>query len=351
VSPDAWPDGLAPLIDHVRGLGMEFGIWVEPEMVNPDSDLYRQHPDWALVDQRYPLVLGRNQLVLDLGRAEVRDHLFGQLDALLRDHDIAYLKWDHNRDLVAPVSLGRAGVHRQTMGAYELLDRLRAAHPDVDIETCASGGGRVDFGILDRTDRVWTSDSIDALDRLSIQRGFSLLFPPELMGSHVGAPVTHTTKRTHRLGFRALVAIFGAFGVEWNLLEASDDDLDQLAEIVALHKRFRPLLHGGQVLRSDHPDPSVHIHGVIADGRREALVAVARLTSSATHHTPPVQVPGLDDDLTYEVSIVTEVGEPLGHARRQPQWTEGKLVATQRLPENGILVHLQATGPQGRADV
>ncbi len=359
VSPDAWPDGLAPLINHVRGLGMDFGIWVEPEMVNPDSDLYREHPDWALVDQRYPLVLGRNQLALDLGRAEVRDYLFGHLDALLRDHDIAYLKWDHNRDLVSPVSLGRAGVHRQIMGVYELLDRLRAAHPGVIIETCASGGGRVDFGILDRTDRVWVSDSIDALDRLSIQRGFSLLFPPELMGSHIGAPVTHTTKRTHRLGFRALVALFGAFGIEWNLLEASDDDIDHLAEIVELHKRFRPLLHGGEVFRADHPDPSVHVHGVFAGDRDEALLAVVRIASSATHHTAPVQVPGLDDDTMYELTMVTEVGEPLGHARCQPDWIDSKLVATGRqlhnvgfvapqlFPENGILIHLRAVSRHG----
>ncbi len=116
VDTSVWTEGLTPLIDHVRGLGMQFGIWVEPEMVNPDSDLYRAHPDWTLVDDRYPVVLGRNQLVLDLGRAEVGDYLFGQLDTLLRDHDIAYVKWDMNRDLVAATSAGRAGVHRQTLG-------------------------------------------------------------------------------------------------------------------------------------------------------------------------------------------------------------------------------------------
>ena len=179
---------------------MQFGIWIEPEMVNPDSDLYRAHPDWTLVDERYPAVFARNQLVLDLGRDDVRDYLFGLLDALLRDHDISYVKWDMNRDLVAATSARRAGVHRQTLGVVFACSIVSAAHPDVEIETCASGGGRVDFGILERTDRAWTSDSIDALDRQRIQQGFSLLFPPELMGSHIGSPVAHTTGRRHGLG-------------------------------------------------------------------------------------------------------------------------------------------------------
>jgi len=286
----------------------------------------------------------------------VRDHLFARLDDLLRDHDIASLKWDHNRDLVSPVSAGRAGVHRQTLGVYELLDRLRAAHPGVEIETCASGGGRVDFGILSRTDRVWVSDSIDALDRHTIQRGFSLLFPPELMGSHVGATVSHTTRRSHRLGFRAVVAFFGAFGVEWNLLDARPGDLEQLADVVALHKRFRPLLHTGTVIRTDHPDPTVEVHGVVATDRGEALLAVTRLASAPTHHTAPILVPGLDDATSYQLSILDEVRQPLGHARRQPPWIDGTLVATGRqlrlagfrspqlFPESSILVHLRAVG-------
>lgn len=357
VSANVWPDGLAPLIDHVRGLGMEFGIWVEPEMVNPDSDLYRAHPDWALVDQRYPHVLGRNQLVLDLGRPEVRDHLFERLDALLADHDIAYVKWDHNRDLVSPMSLGRAGVHRQTLGAYELLDRLHAAHPDIEIETCASGGGRVDLGILERTDRVWVSDSIDALDRHTMQRGFSLLFPPELMGSHIGAPTAHATLRTHRLGFRAVAAMFGAFGVEWNLLDATPDERDQLADLISLHKRFRGLLHTGTVIRHDHPDTTVEVHGVVAADRSEAVFAITRLNSAPTHHTSPIRFHGLDDAAAYEARLLDDIGEPLGLARRQPPWVHGKLTATGRQlrvagfhapqlnPESSVILHLQASGP------
>ncbi len=137
VDTTVWTNGLTPLIDHVRGLGMQFGIWVEPEMVNPDSDLYRAHPEWTLVDDRYPAVMARNQLVLDLGRPEVCEYLFEHLHALLRDHDIAYVKWDMNRDLVAPTSAGRSGVHRQTLGVYALFDALRVEHPGVEFETCA----------------------------------------------------------------------------------------------------------------------------------------------------------------------------------------------------------------------
>lgn len=359
IAPDVWPDGLGPLVDHVRNLGMEFGIWVEPEMMNPDSELYREHPDWALVDDRYEPVLGRHQLVLDVGRPDVRDYLFDHLNRLLKAHDIAYVKWDHNRDLVSPASNAAAraaGVRRQTLGFYDLLDRLRAAHPEVEFETCASGGGRVDFGVLERSDRVWTSDSIDALDRQTIQRGFSLLYPPELMGSHVGSPITHATRRQHELAFRGAAALFGAFGVEWNLLEASTRERDELADIIALHRRFRQLLHTGDVLRCDHPDPTVNVHGVMAADRSEVLLAITRLASGPSHHTAEIRIPNLAADADYVVRVVEGIGQRVGGARRQPDWVTGKLVATgQQLgaigfrapqldPESTLLVHLTSVG-------
>jgi alpha-galactosidase len=354
VDTTVWTNGLTPLIDHVRGLGMDFGIWVEPEMVNPDSDLYRAHPDWALVDPRYPVVLGRNQLVLDLSRPEVSDHLFGQLDALLRDHDIAYVKWDMNRDLVAPSSSGRAATHRQTAGVYALFDRLRAAHPGVEFESCASGGGRVDFGIFERTERAWTSDSIDALDRQQIQRGFSLLFPPELMGAHIGSPVAHTTGRSHGLAFRAIAAIFGSLGIEWNLLTASDQDRADVAEIIAAYKRLRPLLHHGEVVRLDHPDPTVLVHGVVAADRNEAVFACTRLASGPSLHTSPIRFPRLDPDRTYDIAAVDIGHGRWGRARRQPGWlTQGLQMTGRQLaalgfsapvlhPETSILIHVTA---------
>ena len=301
VDPDVWPDGLGPIVDHVRALGMEFGLWFEPEMVNPDSDLYRAHPDWALVDQRYGPALSRNQLVLDLSRAEVRDHLFAQMDALLSAYDIGYVKWDHNRDLAAPTSGGRYTVRAQTLGAYELLDRLREKHPGVEFESCASGGGRLDFGILDRTERVWTSDSIDALDRLRIQRGFSLLVPGELMGAHIGSAICHTTGRRHSLAFRAASAMFGALGVEWNLLDTTPREREQLKQIVATYKALRPLLHSGDLYRADHPDPSVDVRGVVASDREEAVLSITRVSSAHSHHTAPVRLIGLHERRRYRV--------------------------------------------------
>jgi alpha-galactosidase len=357
VDTSVWTNGLTPLVDHVRSLGMQFGIWVEPEMVNPDSDLYRAHPDWTLVDDRYPVVFGRNQLVLDLSRDEVVDYLFGHLDALLRDHDIAYVKWDMNRDLVAATSAGRPGVHRQTLGVYGLLDRLRGAHPGVEIETCASGGGRVDFGIFERTDRAWTSDSIDALDRQQMQRGFSLLFPPELMGTHIGSPVAHTTGRSHTLAFRAITAMFGSLGIEWNLLDASDEDRADLAEIITLHKQLRPLLHHGDVVRLDHPDPNVMVHGVVAADRSEAVFACTRIRSGPSLHTAPIRLVQLDPRRTYDVFSLPVGDGTWGTARHQPAWLADGLQMTGRqlasvgfsapilLPETSMLVHVTASVP------
>ena len=352
VDPDVWPDGLAPLIDAVRAAGMEFGLWVEPEMVSPDSELYRRHPDWALSDARYPTVLARHQLVLDLGRRDVRQYLFERIDALLAGHDIAYLKWDHNRDLTPATSDGRAGVRAQTLGFYQLLDEIRTAHPRVEIETCASGGGRIDLGVLARTDRVWTSDSIDALDRQRIQRGFSVLVPPELMGAHIGAPTAHTTGRRHDLAFRGITALFGTLGVEWNLLDTTAADRAQLGSIIALHKRFRPLLHAGDVIRVDHPDPTVLVNGVVAADRSRALLAVVRMESGRSYHTPPVRVPGLDADRRYRVEWLPLGDGPIGPGRTRPRWMEQTVHATGRQlaavgfhppilhPETAICVHL-----------
>ncbi|MGA1565891.1 MAG: alpha-galactosidase [Ilumatobacteraceae bacterium] len=337
VSSDVWPDGLDPIVDHVRSLGMGFGLWFEPEMVNLDSDLYRQHPDWVLGDARYEQPLGRHQLVLDLGRSDVRDHLFEQIDALLTRYDIEYVKWDHNRDLVQAASGGGSGVHLQTLGVYELIDRIRAAHPDVEIETCASGGGRADLGILARTDRVWTSDTMDAIDRIAIQRGFSVLFPPELMGSHIGAPIAHTTLRRHRHGFRAAAAMFGSFGIEWDLLRLDDDGLSTVARLVDLHKRHRELLHTGRTRRIDHPDPSLVAQGVISVDRCKALFAVFAIASSHSHHRGALRLPGLDPGQRYRVTLVGDIDEPLGWARWQPSWVADGVEATGRQLERAGL--------------
>lgn len=301
VDETVFPDGLAPLIAKVHALGMEFGLWVEPEMVNPDSDLYRAHPDWVLAAPAVPQIAFRHQLVLDLGRQEVSDHLFARLDALLRENDIAYLKWDMNRDVFHPGDAeGRPSMHRQTLALYALIDRLRAAHPDVEIESCASGGGRADYGILARTDRIWTSDSNDALDRLAIERGFQVFFPPEVMGSHVGPRECHITGRMLPMALRAGVALSGHMGIEADLRRESERDKAILARAIALHKRLRPLLHGGRRLVLDGPS-TMSAFLVMDEGGKEALLSIALLASEVAARPAPLRLAGLDPDAVYEL--------------------------------------------------
>ena len=337
VSEAVWPQGLGPIIEHVTGLGMEFGLWVEPEMVNPDSDLYRAHPEWALTTEGYDPILGRHQLVLDFGRAEVRDHLFTALDALLRDHDISYLKWDMNRDVIQGSHHGRSGAHGHVIGLYDVLDRLRAAHPSVEIESCSSGGGRADMGILRRTDRIWTSDCNDALERQLIQRGCSMLLPPEVMGAHIGPDRAHTTHRRQDVGVRAATALFGHLGIEWNLLSTTAEEQDAVAAAVALHKRLRPLLHGGATVRVDHPDPAALVHGVVSPDATHAVFAYVQMTPSRSMVPDPFVVAGLDPDATYAVTVLDDLGSAVDGGRVPPAWVaEGAVVSGAQLMRRGL---------------
>src|SRR6478752_5231912 len=205
VDPTVWPKGLHPLVDRVTGLGMQFGLWVEPEMVNVDSNVARAHPDWILATGNRLPIESRHQQVLDLGHPDAFDYILANLDQLLRTYRISYLKWDHNRDLIdsghAPD--GRPAVHDQTLAVYRLMDELRRRHPGLEIESCSSGGGRVDLEILQRTERIWTSDCIDALERQTIQRYTGLLVLPEMMGAHIGSDRAHSTGRRHNMSFRA----------------------------------------------------------------------------------------------------------------------------------------------------
>ncbi|KQW47533.1 alpha-galactosidase [Nocardioides sp. Root1257] len=298
-----WPDGLHPLVDRVHELGMDFGLWVEPEMVNLDSELARAHPDWLLQTEHGPGPDSRQQQVLDLGHPEVHDRLLWQLSALVTEYRIAFLKWDHNRPLVdaGHTVTGRAGVHAQTAAVYRLMDELRLRHPGLEIESCSAGGARLDLGVLDRADRVWVSDCIDAHERHRMVRWTGVLLPPEVMGTHVGAAVDLTTARGHTLDFRAATAIWGHFGVEWDLTTVSPEELARLGVWVAFYREVRDLLHHGDVVRADLANPALQLDGVVAEDRRDALFRLSALDHSATRPPGRVPLPGLDPDTTYTV--------------------------------------------------
>lgn len=320
VSPEVWPNGLAPLVQHVTSLGMEFGLWFEPEMINVDSDLARAHPDWILSPEGRLPVSSRFQQVLDIGNPQAYEHVRNQMVRVLTDNDIAYIKWDHNRDLLEAGSSvdGAPGVHRQTLAAYRLMAELKERFPRLEIESCASGGGRVDLGVLEHTDRFWTSDCIDPAERQEMHRWTQQLVPPELMGSHVAAGHSHETGRLHTVNFRAGTALWGHFGVEWDLTQASEAELDELSEWVSLYKQHRGLLHHGRLVRLDQADPEWDVHGVVSADGQEAMFAVVCSGVSMTDPVGRLTLAGLDPNTLYTITDVTPAAEDAGFAA--PSW-------------------------------
>ncbi|GAA1901432.1 alpha-galactosidase [Arthrobacter gandavensis] len=356
VSPEAWPEGLDPLISHVRGLGMEFGLWVEPEMISLDSDTARSHPEWicrARTEELPPQ--WRHQQVLDLTRGEAFKHVLRQLDDLLANHQISFLKWDQNRDLTDMASQGRPSARNQTLAAYRLMSELKARHPHVEIEACSSGGARVDLGVLEFADRVWASDSNDALERQRIQQWTQRLLPPELVGQHIGPPQAHTSGRTHSLVFRGLTALFGHFGMEWDIREAKGRDRELLAGLIALYKQHRTLIHNGTAVRADLADPGLQLYGAVAPDRSEALYVYATLDSTLDETPGRAALPGLDPEQGYRLDpvILDEPGTFL--QRTPPAWLAtglhagGAWLGTAGVPlpvlnpERAMLLHARRT--------
>ena len=326
--PVKYPNGLRPLADKVCALGMEFGLWVEPEMVNPDSDLYRAHPDWALTLDGRAQPTARHQLVLDMRRADVRAYLFGALDTLLREVPIAYLKWDQNRDL-AP-----AGGAAQVRGTYELIARLRAAHPALEIEGCAGGGGRSDAGLAAYVHRFWTSDNIDAVSRTGMQRGFLAFLPPELMGAHVGASPAHATGRMQALGFRAAVALPGHFGVELDPRQLGERDRAELADWIGFYKHWRDLLHGGQTWLGEGADGLIWQAAGNAD---EFVLFALRCAPPLDRRPQPLRLPQLADKASVELELLRIGGGSRGyHAHRPALWDSKQRFTGSWLAQAGL---------------
>ena len=352
VSKDVWPNGLKPLIDVVKSRGMEFGLWFEGEMVNPDSDLYRAHPEWILhVGDRVPPE-GRFQQVLDLTHQGAYDHVFGQVDAILSEYDIAYIKWDHNRTLIEAAHLGQAAVREQTKAIYRLFDQLKANHPGLEIESCSSGGGRIDLGMVEHADRFWTSDCNDALERQYIQRYTQFAIPPEMLGSHIGPTHSHTTHRTHSLSFRAISALFGHAGLEWDVTETTPEERAALKSWASYYKANRSLLHTGKMIRVEQPDDSSFVHGVVSQDKSKAIFAYVTLRAIPGMTPTALRLEGLDPKANYRIKMVQPAGSPEYVQRGMPTWIDGVELSGAALskigvrppilaPENGFLVEVE----------
>lgn len=318
--PDArkYPHGLGGLAEHVRSLGMEFGLWVEPEMVNPRSRLYREHPAWVLGDPRREPVFGRHQLVLDLARPEVSHYLFDKLDALLRGAPISYLKWDMNRDLAQALDAqGRPGMHAQVLALYALLERLRGAHPRVEIESCASGGARADLGILRYTQRLWTSDNNDASSRIGIQSGALRLFPPELLGSHVGPAPAHATGRSQSIDLRCAVACFGHMGVEADVRAMSADERERLAGWIALYKQWRETIHDGEIAQGRSPSGA---RWWLASTPQRQFLCVFQPEAMPGTQSAALRLPPLRGSGRWRVRLLGRAGQLRQRAEQSSAW-------------------------------
>ncbi|MQQ10177.1 alpha-galactosidase, partial [Epibacterium sp. SM1979] len=327
IDPRKWPEGLTPLIDHVEACGMRFGLWVEPEMVNLNSDLARAHPEWILgpSDQ----IEGRQQRVLDLSKPVVRDYLYRKLATLLAGHRIDYLKWDHNRLL----PIGNAA---QTDGIYALLRDLRTAFPDVEIESCASGGGRIDAGILGLTHRVWLSDSNDASERLRIQHDAALMLPAAVTGSHVGPRHCHTSGRVHDICYRAWVAAQRHMGFEMDPRELTEDEAGVLRDVTQWWKDNRDWRMAADILRLDSQDPSVIAEQQLAQDGSRFVVFAGRAATSHQILPRPLRLTALEPDATYRVELTNR--EAAHHlSRRDLPIKQGALTLTgQFLMQHGM---------------
>lgn len=337
VDPAVWPDGLAPLIDRLHARGLQFGLWVEPEMVNENSNLAREHPDWIAGPGGRRSEEWRSQQVLDLVNPGAWQYVFARLDALLTENRIDYLKWDQNRDQLELGHAGRPSTHAQTLAVYRLLGALRAVHPAVEIESCSSGGARVDLGILAHTDRVWASDTNDALERQTIQRWTGLVVPPELVGAHVGPATSHTTGRTHDLSFRVITALFGHFGLEWDIRSVSGTEREELRRAIAFYKEHRALIHSGRMVRIDHPDPAASAYGVVGRDGSEALFVYVALAASRAEVPARLRFAGLEADRNYRVSLGLPLAPGQTMQRTPPTWlADGAVVSGRVLGEAGL---------------
>jgi alpha-galactosidase len=312
VNPVKFPHGLKPLIEKVHSLGMDFGLWVEPEMVNPDSDLYHKHPDWVLNFTGRPRSEGRNQLMLNLARPDVREYVFQFLDELLNENDIAFLKWDYNRNwsepgwpAVAPEDQKRVYLD-YVHNLYSILAQLRAKHPRVEIESCSGGGSRVDLGVMRYADQVWPSDNTDAFDRLLIQDGFTYAYAPGVMMAWVTDSPSWVNQRTFSLEYRFLSSMQGSLGIGANLNNWKPGDFATAKRMVEQYKQIREIVQRGSLYRLISPQNGSE-HSVtesVSNDQDSAVIFAFLHSSQMLYPFPRIYIRGLKPDMMYRIAAL-----------------------------------------------
>ena len=301
--------GLNYLVDEVNKLGMKFGIWLEPEMISPDSNLYREHPDWAFAIPGRTGSLSRNQYVLDLTRQEVRDCVYDMIASVLRSANIEYVKWDMNRQLSDMGSSGlpadRQGelFHRQVLAVYELQDRLTREFPHLLLENCSGGGARFDPGMLYYSPQIWCSDDTDAVERLSIQAGTAMVYPLSTMGAHVADCPNHTVGRNTPFETRGYVALAGTFGYELDVTKIPEADRAMIPAQTAMYHKYNDLVREGDYYRIAHYAENHYYdcYEVVAKDKSEALVTYVQVLNRPSHHSRRIRIPGLDLTAVYVI--------------------------------------------------
>lgn len=302
------PDGLESLCQKVNELGMQFGLWFEPEMVSPDSDLYRAHPDWCIHIEGRTRTEARNQLILDLTRPEVCNYLVEVISAVLNSCPIAYVKWDMNRNMTEMPRKGFA--HQYILGLYRVLDAITSRFPDVLFEGCSGGGGRFDAGMLYFMPQIWTSDDTDAVERLYIQEGTGLVYPISTMGAHISAVPNHQVGRTTPVPFRGRVAMMGRFGLELDLGKLDKTTMEQLAKEIALYKIYQQDIHQGDLYRLLSPYKGrTAAYEIVSDKR--VLVLIMNITGVPCQAPQRLRLQGLEPDGKYKDTVTGVVYEGL----------------------------------------
>jgi alpha-galactosidase len=316
------PNGLDGLIKKINDMGLRFGLWIEPEMVNEDSDLYRAHPDWALTAPNRAPMMARNQLVLDLSRREVHDYLYTTISGLLKKYNITYIKWDFNRPIsdvyshAIPSSRQGEVTHRYYLSLYKLYDKLTEEFPHVLFEGCAGGGGRFDAGMLQYSPQIWCSDNTDAIARLKIQYGTSFGYPSSAVGAHVSASPNHQTGRKTPLNTRGIVTMSGTFGYELDLSKLSDEECEEMKAQIRRFKEVEPIVHGGKLYRLSNMSDSTHYVAweYVSDDQSRALLNIVVTNPLANSAPVHIKLKGLLPDAVYSVNGEYEVlGSALMH--------------------------------------